>query len=313
MINTLNLKKILVSIVYFSSISFLIYKFYQNRELIEGRFQDNYFFFLLLLVSFIFFQNFIAIKLFIIIKSYSKIKLNILNWLDIYFSGAVFNLTIFLTGLFYKAKKLKDLGLTYTEYGGLHFFNYIIHLVIMFLGLLVTMLLLETKFLILYFIVSIYLILLFLIFFSPNLTIFLLTKIYLFTKINFLKKIINLITVIMSIFLNKKLIKYAVILNILNYIFIITLFYVVCTFFTNITIDEFIVLWSSKLIIEKLFVTHSLGFFNDILIALFSNFVGYDFDLALMIQVTSRSCVMLSSILSLVTYKIFNSFLNNTN
>lgn len=294
-------------LIYFSSVVFISIKFYQNKEFIYANFKSNYYYLFFSIVLFILFQNFIALKFYITLKLYSKIKLKLNNWLFIYFSGAIFNLVIFLSGTIFKAKRLKDIGFSYSNYLTLNYFNYFIHLVVFFISLFFTLFFFNNTYLILYIIIFCYFFIFLLIFYSPNLFIFVLKKLHNYLKINFLLKLINIIEMLKQIFDNKKLVKYSIILNLINYVFRIIIFYVICVFFTNISIEQFIILWSSKLIIEKLFVTNSFGYLNDILIALFSSFIGNNFDISLMIQVTSRICIMISSLLNLIIYKLIKT------
>ena len=107
-----------------------------------------------------------------------------------------------------------------------------------------------------------------------------------------------------QVFNNKKLIKISLILNLINYIFRIILFYIVCIYLIEINIEQFIILWSSKLILDKFLVMKSFGYLNDLLIALFSSFLGNNFDISLIIQVVDRICLRISSVSNLLIYKL---------
>lgn len=294
---------LLYLLIYFSSIIFILIRFFQNKEFIYLNFKNDYSIFILILFFFFIFQNFIAIKFYIILKIYSKIRLNLSNWLFIYFSGTVFNLVIILTGTVFKAKRLKDIGLSYSEFLTVSYFNYFIHLIVFFKLLLLTLILSNNTYLILYSIIFVYLIIFGIILFSPTFLIMVLTKLNNYFRINFFLKLINIINLLKNIFKNKKLIQYATILNIVNYIIAITIYYMLSTIFLEISIEQFIILWSCRLIIEKIFFISSFGYFNDILVALLSSFIGNNFDLSLVIQVTSRLSIMITSIFNLAVYK----------
>lgn len=107
-----------------------------------------------------------------------------------------------------------------------------------------------------------------------------------------------------QVFNNKKLIKISLILNLINYIFRIVLFYFVCINLFEITIEEFIILWSSKLILEKFIFSKSISYLNDLLIALFSSFLGNNFDFSLMIQVVDKICLSISTVSNLLIHKL---------
>lgn len=64
------------------------------------------------------------------------------------------------------------------------------------------------------------------------------------------------------IFQNKKLIKYAVILNIFHYLSLMILFYMCANLFLEISLNNFLILWSAKLIVERVFVVNFIPFFK---------------------------------------------------
>lgn len=291
-------------LIYFSSLSFISFKFYQNKDFIYDKFSDAYYYLFFIVVLFILFHNFIALKFYIFLKIYSKIKLKLNNWMFIYFSGATFNLVVFMSGTFFKAKKLKDLSFSYSHYLTLSYFNYFVHLAVFFILLFFTLLFFKITHLLLYAIVFFYFLILILIFYSPNLTIFVLKKLNSYFKFNFFLKLINIVEMLKQVFKNKKLIKISLILNLINYIFRIVLFYVVCINLFEITIEEFIILWSSKLILEKFLVSKSISYLNDLLIALFSSFLGNNFDFSLMIQVLDKICLSISTVSNLLIHKL---------
>jgi hypothetical protein len=291
-------------LIYFSSLSFISFKFYQNKDFIYDKFNDAYYYLFFIIVLFILFHNFIALKFYIFMKIYSKIKLKLNNWMFIYFSGATFNLAVFMSGTFFKAKKLKDLSFSYSHYLTLSYFNYFVHLVVFFILLFFTLLFFKITHLLLYVIVIFYFLILILIFYSPNLTIFVLKKLNSYFKFNLFLKLINIVEMLKQVFNNKKLIKISLILNLINYIFRIVLFYFVCINLFEITIEEFIILWSSKLILEKFIFSKSISYLNDLLIALFSSFLGNNFDFSLMIQVVDNICLSISTVSNLLIHKL---------
>jgi len=291
-------------LIYFSSLSFISFKFYQNKDFIYDKFNDAYYYLFFIIVLFILFHNFIALKFYIFMKIYSKIKLKLNNWMFIYFSGATFNLAVFMSGTFFKAKKLKDLSFSYSHYLTLSYFNYFVHLVVFFILLFFTLLFFKITHLLLYVIVIFYFLILILIFYSPNLTIFVLKKLNSYFKFNLFLKLINIVEMLKQVFNNKKLIKISLILNLINYIFRIVLFYFVCIYLFEITIEEFIILWSSKLILEKFIFSKSISYLNDLLIALFSSFLGNNFEFSLMIQVVDKICLSISTVSNLLIHKL---------
>jgi hypothetical protein len=291
-------------LIYFSSLSFISFKFYQNKDFIYDKFNDAYYYLFFIIVLFILFHNFIALKFYIFMKIYSKIKLKLNNWMFIYFSGATFNLAVFMSGTFFKAKKLKDLSFSYSHYLTLSYFNYFVHLVVFFILLFFTLLFFKITHLLLYVIVIFYFLILILIFYSPNLTIFVLKKLNSYFKFNLFLKLINIVEMLKQVFNNKKLIKISLILNLINYIFRIVLFYFVCINLFEITIEEFIILWSSKLILEKFIFSKSISYLNDLLIALFSSFLGNNFEFSLMIQVVDKICLSISTVSNLLIHKL---------
>ena len=294
-------------LIYFSSLTFISYKFYQNKDFIYDNFKNSYYYLFFTAVLFIIFHNFIALKFYIFLKIYSKIKLKLNNWMFIYFSGATFNLAVFTSGTFFKAKKLKDLNFSYSHYITLSYFNYFVHLLVFFTLLFFTLLFFKITHWILYAIIIFYFLILILIFYSPNLTIFVLKKLNSYFKINFFLKLINIVEMLKQVFNNKKLIKISLILNLINYIFRIILFYIVCIYLIEIKIEQFVILWSSKLILDKFLVMKSLTYLNDLLIALFSSFLGNNFDISLIIQVVDRICLGISSVSNLLIYKLIKT------
>jgi hypothetical protein len=294
-------------LIYFSSLIFILYKFYQNKDFIYDNFKDGYYYLFFTVVLFIIFHNFIALKFYIFLKIYSKIKLKLNNWMFIYFSGATFNLVVLMSGSFFKAKKLKDLSFSYSHYLTLSYFNYFVHLLVFFTLLFFTLLFFKITHWILYTIIIFYFLILILIFYSPNLTIFVLKKLNSYFKINFFLKLINIVEMLKQVFNNKKLIKISLILNLINYVFRIILFYIVCIHLIEIKIEQFIILWSSKLILDKFLLMKSFSYLNDFLIALFSSFLGNNFDISLIIQVVDRICLSISSVSNLLIYKLIKT------
>jgi hypothetical protein len=127
-INKKNYNKFLRFFTFFC-ILFICYKFIENYNFLKFQLSDNKFNVFILLLLFITYQILLSFKNFFLLRRYFKININFTKWQELFFTSILYNITIAFTGTIYRAKKIKELGMPYSKYAVMLYFNYYIYIV----------------------------------------------------------------------------------------------------------------------------------------------------------------------------------------
>jgi glycosyltransferase involved in cell wall biosynthesis len=301
-INKKNYNKFLRFFTFFC-ILFICYKFIENYNFLKFQLSDNKFNVFILLLLFITYQILLSFKNFFLLRRYFKININFTKWQELFFTSILYNITIAFTGTIYRAKKIKELGMPYSKYAVMLYFNYYIYIVFVLFFLAVALIAFQNLHEIINYLVILILLFFILLYFVPNIIIYFTNKI---NKIFFFyNHIVILILQIKQILNNKSLIYYSIFFNLFILLLEITIFFFLCKIFYKdlITID-FILLFVAKFLLDILFIAGSLFSLNEILFALFSTALGFKFEISLFIKVSFSIFLMISVVVNLLISKI---------
>lgn len=313
-INKQILNKILRTL-FFLCIIFIFYKIYENYNFIKLQLIKNKYEAIILLFLFVSYQILLSFKNFFLLGNYTKINFNFAKWQEVFFTSILYNIVISFTGTIYRAKKIKDVGVSYFKYASMLYFNYYIYIIFTLFVFQILLIIFYNSFKDINYLVFFFLAFFLILYFIPNAIVNFINKKKIIIKIFFFKRIFNFINLIKKILKNKSLIFFSIFFNFFIFLFEILIFYLICKIFYNdlITLD-FILLYISKFVLDVLFITGTLFSFNEILFAILSYNLGFNFDISLFIRITHSVYVMISSVINLFISKIIlmknNSYKN---
>ena len=302
-INRKNYNKVLRFFTFFC-IFFICYKFIENYNFLKLQLVENKFNVFILLSLFITYQILLSFKNFFVLRRYFKININFTKWQELFFTSIIYNITIAFTGNIYRSKKIKDLGMPYSKYAVMLYFNYYIYIVFVLFFISVTLIAFQNLHEIINYLVILILLFFILLYFAPNIII------YFTNKINksfffFYDHIVILILQIKEILNNKSLIYYSIFFNLFILLLEITIFFFLCKiFYKDLIIIDFILLFVAKFLLDILFIAGSLFSLNEILFALLSTTLGFKFEISLFIKVSYSIFLMISAVVNLLISKI---------
>ena len=286
-INRKNYNKFLRFFTFFCFF-FICYKFIVNYNFLNLILVENKFNFFILLLLFITYQILLSFKNFYVLKRYFKINIKFTKWQELFFTSILYNITIAFTGTIYRAKKIKKLGMPYSKYAVMLYFNYYIYIVFVLFFLVVALIAFQNLHEIINYLVILILLFFILLYFVPSIII------YFTNKINksfffFYNYIVILILQIKQILNNKSLIYYSIFFNLFILLLEITIFFFLCKiFYKDLIIIDFILLFVAKFLLDILFIAGSLFSINEILFAIFSDSLGFKFEISLFIKVSNN-------------------------
>jgi glycosyltransferase involved in cell wall biosynthesis len=285
-------------------IFFIFYKLIDNFNFLKLQLIENKFNILILLLLFIIYQIVLSFKNFFLLRRYVKININFTKWQKLFFTSILYNIAIAFTGTVYRAKKIKDLGVPYSKYAAMLYFNYYVYIVFVLFILAVTLIAFQNSHKIINYLVILILLFFLLLYFVPNIIINFMNKT---NKKNFFFKniIVSLITKIKTILKNNSLIYYSLFFNLCILLFEITIFFILCKiFYEGLIITDFIILFAAKFMLDILFIVGSLFSLNEVLFAIFSSALGFKFEISLFVKVAHSIFLMFSVLANLLISKI---------
>jgi len=289
---------------------FIANKIYLNFEYLIKSFNNNYLSLISLIIISFFFQNLIAFRNIFLLKKYTKISVNFLEWQRIFFNSLLFNSVVILVGTAYRAKVLKNLGISYSKFVTFSYYNYSLYIFCSLLFIILELIFLGYTNLVIFYIFVFSILLFLIIFYFPNILNNLLKFIKFKRIANLIANVFRVIFLVKNIFKNLELLKFSIILVFIVHIFELLIFYIICNMFIeNLTLKSFFLLFGAKFILDKLVLTRNLLGFNEILFGLFSSLLGFDLAITTIIKTIHRFIQIIVTLINTLSYNILNKFL----